>query len=134
MFARISINRMPINAMSTRFLSIQGESALTKFQQVMQEYRMAKWVPRTGNVSTVPNFLSTNPLRWSYAQCTPRRFKQEIIAAAKDSNNLIVMENMQKVLKNIGASQKLTDEELQLIFAEVGDAGAIPADRLATLF
>lgn len=70
----------------------------------------------------------------SYAQCTPRRFKQEIIAAAKDSNNLIVMENMQKVLKNIGASQKLTDEELQLIFAEVGDAGAIPADRLATLF
>ena len=44
------------------------------------------------------------------------------------------MENMQKVLKNIGASQKLTDEELQLIFAEVGDAGAIPADRLATLF
>ena len=57
MFARISINRMPINAMSTRFLSIQGESALTKFQQVMQEYRMAKWVPRTGNVSTVPNYF-----------------------------------------------------------------------------
>jgi hypothetical protein len=44
------------------------------------------------------------------------------------------MASMQKVLNNIGASQKLTDEELQLIFAEVGDAGAIPADRMVTLF
>jgi hypothetical protein len=42
MFARAAITRTPINAMKARFLSSQGESALRKFQEVMQEYRLAK--------------------------------------------------------------------------------------------
>jgi hypothetical protein len=43
------------------------------------------------------------------------------------------MASMQKVLQNIGASQKMTAEELRLIFSEIGDAGAIPADRMVKL-
>ena len=73
------------------------------------------------------------PLFCSYTQETPLRFKKEIVAAAKDSNDRIVMANLQKVLHNIGASQKMTAEELRLIFAEIGDAGAIPAERMVKL-
>lgn len=111
MIARATFTRIRVSAVQARFLSTQGETALRKFQQVMQEYRIA-----------------------NYSQCTPRRFKKEVVAAAKDSENRIVLANLQKVLNNIGAGQKMTDEELQLIFAEVGDANGIPADRLATLF
>ena len=74
----------------------------------------------------------TNPL-CSYTQETPLRFKKEVVAAAKDSNDRIVLESLQKVLQNIGASQKMTPEELRLIFSEIGDAGAIPADRMVKL-
>ena len=42
MFARKVITRMPVNAMKARLLSTQGESALRKLQDVMQEYRLAK--------------------------------------------------------------------------------------------
>lgn len=74
----------------------------------------------------------TNPF-CSYTQETPLRFKKEVVAAAKDSNDRIVLESLQKVLQNIGASQKMTPEELRLIFSEIGDAGAIPADRMVKL-
>jgi hypothetical protein len=61
------------------------------------------------------------------------RFKKEVVAAAKDSENKVDLERLQNVLNNIGASQKMTQEELRLIFAELGDAGAIPAERLVKL-
>ena len=61
------------------------------------------------------------------------RFKKEVIAAAKDSQNQVDVIRMQRVLNNIGASQKLTPEELRLIFAEVGVRGSIPADRMVQL-
>lgn len=61
------------------------------------------------------------------------RFKKEIVAAAKDAENQIDLARLQNVLNNIGASQKITGEELRLIFAEVGDAGAIPAERMVQL-
>jgi len=40
---------------------------------------------------------------------------------------------MQRVLHNIGASQRLSEEELRTIFSEVGESGAIPADRMVQL-
>jgi hypothetical protein len=42
MFAHRVITRMPVNTMKARLLSTQGESALRKLQDVMQEYRLAK--------------------------------------------------------------------------------------------
>lgn len=37
---RTAITRMPTAMMKPRFLSSQGETALRKFQEVMQEYRL----------------------------------------------------------------------------------------------
>mmetsp|Transcript_33194 Transcript_33194/g.54798 ORF Transcript_33194/g.54798 Transcript_33194/m.54798 type:complete len:113 (-) Transcript_33194:205-543(-) len=109
---RTVITRMPRTTMMTtpRFLSGQGESALHKLQQVMQEYRLEH-----------------------YTQETPYRFKRDIVTAAKGSDDKIVLESMQRVLHNIGASQRLSEEELRTIFSEVGESGAIPADRMVQL-
>ena len=52
MIARAMITRMRVNTMQARLLSTQGESALRKFQEVMREYRIAKYVllhPRPWN-------------------------------------------------------------------------------------
>mmetsp|Transcript_10387 Transcript_10387/g.15952 ORF Transcript_10387/g.15952 Transcript_10387/m.15952 type:complete len:112 (-) Transcript_10387:129-464(-) len=93
-----------------RFLSAQGEDALKKFQDVMSEYR-----------------------RRHYAQEMPRRFKRDVVAAAKDSENRIVMEGMQRVLKNIGAGQKLSENELKTLFTELGENGVISVSRMSAL-
>lgn len=61
------------------------------------------------------------------------RCKKEVVAAAKNSENKVDYARLQNVLNNIGASQKMTPEELRLIFAEVGESGAIPADRMVQL-
>ena len=85
-------------------------------------------------IQTCTKVKLTHVPLYSYSQCTPRRFKKEVVAAAKDSENRIVLASLQKVLHNIGAGQKMTEEELQLIFAEVGDDSGITADRMSTLF
>eukprot|EP00546_Thalassionema_frauenfeldii_P012753 CAMPEP_0178913284 /NCGR_PEP_ID=MMETSP0786-20121207/10754_1 /TAXON_ID=186022 /ORGANISM="Thalassionema frauenfeldii, Strain CCMP 1798" /LENGTH=96 /DNA_ID=CAMNT_0020586003 /DNA_START=95 /DNA_END=385 /DNA_ORIENTATION=+ len=93
-----------------RLLSTQGEDALKKFQDVMLEYRLT-----------------------NYAQETPRRFKCEVVAAARDSENRILLEGMQRVLHNIGADQKLSERELETVFAELGENGVITGDKMSTL-
>mmetsp|Transcript_1756 Transcript_1756/g.2577 ORF Transcript_1756/g.2577 Transcript_1756/m.2577 type:complete len:113 (+) Transcript_1756:116-454(+) len=93
-----------------RFLSTQGEDALQKLQLVMHEYRLR-----------------------NYAQETPRRFKREILAAARDSENRVGFEGMQRVLNNIGAGQKLSEEELRTVFMELGENGVISGDSMSKL-
>jgi hypothetical protein len=44
------------------------------------------------------------------------------------------MSGMRKLLQNIGAENKISDDDLRIIFAEVGQGGVISADRVATLF
>jgi hypothetical protein len=56
-----------------------------------------------------------------------------VVAAATTSENVIVLSTLEKVLQNIGAAQKITPEELRLIFQEVGKEGAIPAERMVQL-
>lgn len=63
----------------------------------------------------------------------PRRFKRDVVAAAKDSENRIVMEGMQRVLQNIGAGQKLSENELKTLFTELGENGVISVSRMSTL-
>mmetsp|Transcript_31457 Transcript_31457/g.46388 ORF Transcript_31457/g.46388 Transcript_31457/m.46388 type:complete len:114 (-) Transcript_31457:186-527(-) len=100
----------PIIRNNLRLLSTQGENALKKFQDVMLEYRLT-----------------------NYAQETPRRFKREVVAAARDSENRILLEGMQRVLRNIGAAQKLSEHDLQTVFAELGEKGVITGDRMSSL-
>jgi len=56
-----------------------------------------------------------------------------VVAAAANSENLILLSTMEKVLQNIGAAQKITPDELKLIFQEVGKEGAIPAEKMVQL-
>jgi phosphoribosylaminoimidazole (AIR) synthetase len=70
---------------------------------------------------------------YSYAQEIPSRFKKDIVHAAKDQNGVIVMEAMERVLRNIGAPNSLSELELRAIFDEVGEAGHIRADRMVQI-
>jgi hypothetical protein len=56
-----------------------------------------------------------------------------VVAAAANSENVIVLSTMEKVLRNIGATQKITSDELRIIFQEVGKEGAIPAEKMVQL-
>ena len=43
------------------------------------------------------------------------------------------MDGIQRVLNNIGASEKLTLDELSVLFAELGENGSISPERMAQL-
>jgi hypothetical protein len=60
--------------------------------------------------------------RFSYAQCLPSRFKKDIlkVAAGNTGNQLIASEGLQRVLNNIGASNRLSTQELDTIITELG--------------
>mmetsp|Transcript_39670 Transcript_39670/g.45191 ORF Transcript_39670/g.45191 Transcript_39670/m.45191 type:complete len:111 (+) Transcript_39670:68-400(+) len=109
MLPSISIRLAPMMK-HARLFSTQGEDAVRKLKEVMQEYRLEH-----------------------YSQETPRRFKREIVAAAKNSEDHIVIESMERVLNNIGASQKLSREELNTVFTELGENGVISGDRMTQL-
>lgn len=66
---------------------------------------------------------------FSYQQELPTRFKKDIVKAATAHDDYIGIDNMQRVLANIGADQRLTKKDLELIFSEVGSNGEIPAKR-----
>ncbi len=57
MIARATFTRIRVSAVQARFLSTQGETALRKFQQVMQEYRIAKYVPPTDEGNDPQTFV-----------------------------------------------------------------------------
>lgn len=44
-------------------------------------------------------------------------------------DDFVAKEGLERVLSNIGAEQRMTKEDLQLIFAEIGEGGEIPAKR-----
>eukprot|EP00544_Gedaniella_sp_CCMP2646_P015688 CAMPEP_0202482430 /NCGR_PEP_ID=MMETSP1361-20130828/1835_1 /ASSEMBLY_ACC=CAM_ASM_000849 /TAXON_ID=210615 /ORGANISM="Staurosira complex sp., Strain CCMP2646" /LENGTH=99 /DNA_ID=CAMNT_0049110297 /DNA_START=86 /DNA_END=385 /DNA_ORIENTATION=- len=94
-----------------RMLSVQGGSAVRKLQQVMEEYRMQ-----------------------NYSQEMPSRFKKEVVRAAKSTEmETVPLEGLERVLHNIGAAHKISPEDLQVIFSELGEGGGIPADRMVTI-
>lgn len=57
----------------------------------------------------------------NYAQCLPSRFLKDIVNAVDaNKDGFITMEEYQTLLKNIGAEDSMTTEELGEIFDEVG--------------
>jgi len=108
---RFPVSRV-VNSASpqARMLSYQGESAVRKLKQVMEDYRVA-----------------------NYTQEVPSRFKKDIVQAAKDQNDAIAIDALQRVLKNIGAPNSLSPSELRTIFDELGEAGYIRADRMVQI-
>lgn len=72
----------------------------------------------------------------SYTQCIPSRFKKDIVCAAAATtpagleSSSIAFDDLHRVLHNIGADNRMADEELKAIIQEMGDAnGQIPAKR-----
>ncbi len=70
----------------------------------------------------------------SYAQCIPTRFKKDIVRAAKeDESEHIAIDGLEKVIANIGASQKVSRSDMEIIFSEIGDSGRISTEKLIKL-
>ena len=66
-----------------------------------------------------------------YTQETPSRFKKEIVRAAKqDESERVVLEGLQRVIVNIGLQHKVSRQDVETIFREVGDQGFIPAEQM----
>jgi Ca2+-binding EF-hand superfamily protein len=58
----------------------------------------------------------------SYTQELPSRFKKDIVrAASQDRESIIALQDVQRVLQNIGADNRLTSEEIRSIFQEIGN-------------
>lgn len=69
----------------------------------------------------------------NFTQCTNTRFFKHIISAVDTNNdNVISREEYQTLLKNIGAEEQMSDEDLDAIFDElgVGDDKEIPVESL----
>jgi hypothetical protein len=71
----------------------------------------------------------------SYAQCLPSRFQKEIIQAASCANvERIGLDDMRRVLVNIRAQDRVSEQEIKLIFEELGNAnGEIDTARFQEL-
>jgi hypothetical protein len=82
---------------------------------------------------------------YSYQQELPTRFKKDIIQEAcrtsgnqlssvNNNNDRIAQEGIQQVLVNIGASERVSSHDIQLIFEELGDnKGEIYSQKLMQL-
>jgi hypothetical protein len=79
-------------------------------------------------------FLTFVSSTYSYSQEIPSRFKKEIVSAAKERNEeIVLMEGLQRVLHNIGASHKISHSEMEVIFNELGVSGYITSERMVNL-
>lgn len=57
------------------------------------------------------------------------RFKKDIAKAAVVHGDLVGVDGVERVLYNIGAAQRLSKQELEVIFSEMGDGGEMSATR-----
>ena len=70
----------------------------------------------------------------SYSRETPSRFKKEMLTFV-ESNGLVEMESLNRVLVNIGHHDRLlSNEEYQTLVREAGDVGTLSASNMMKLF
>lgn len=69
----------------------------------------------------------------SYTQELPLRFKKDIAKAAVVHDDLVGMTGVERVLANIGATERLSKGDLELIFQEVGNNGEMSAKRFISI-
>eukprot|EP00980_Cylindrotheca_fusiformis_P003300 scaffold743_cov117-Cylindrotheca_fusiformis.AAC.19 len=106
--ARRSANIMSPTMMKSRNLSSQGVVAVEKLRTALDDYR-----------------------KEHYRMCLPSRFKKEIVRAADENNSgKVAVNGLQQVISNIRMEHRITEEEMQTIFDEMGESGKITADRL----
>jgi hypothetical protein len=73
----------------------------------------------------------------SYTQELPTRFKKDVFRAAvqEPESDHIALSGLTRVLANIGASDRLSYSEMEIIFQELGnEMGEIHVQRMASIF
>jgi hypothetical protein len=81
--------------------TVDGSEAITKLKAVFEEYR-----------------------RKNFSQTIPPRFKKEMVTAAdKNKDGMISVAEIEALLDNIGASEKLTRAEVEHCMKEAGVTG-----------
>mmetsp|Transcript_18242 Transcript_18242/g.42014 ORF Transcript_18242/g.42014 Transcript_18242/m.42014 type:complete len:124 (+) Transcript_18242:206-577(+) len=101
---------VPFARSSSRALSTEGREAHDRLKGAFELYRAKH-----------------------YAQCLPSRFKKDVVrAAAKDSSSEVVaVGGLERVISNIGASDKVSRRDIEVIFSEIGGVGDDP-ERIST--
>ena len=94
----------------TRSLSSQGALAITRLRDALEGYRAQ-----------------------NYSRELRSRFAKDIVRAAKqaESDSVVAMDGMQRVLVNINLQDAVSFEEMETIFRDLGDAsGRIEAEQM----
>lgn len=108
----------------------ERRSLATDADQKVYDDFLSNLSPPRRKMFTILNDYRTK----NFSQCTNTRFFKTIISAV-DANNddLISMEEYETLLKNIGAEEQMTKEDMDAIFDELGvgeDEKVIPVDLI----
>eukprot|EP00591_Stephanopyxis_turris_P004529 CAMPEP_0195523656 /NCGR_PEP_ID=MMETSP0794_2-20130614/22988_1 /TAXON_ID=515487 /ORGANISM="Stephanopyxis turris, Strain CCMP 815" /LENGTH=134 /DNA_ID=CAMNT_0040653701 /DNA_START=230 /DNA_END=634 /DNA_ORIENTATION=+ len=101
---------------STRMFSTQGfsaesESVVTKLKSAFKKYRME-----------------------NYSQCTPTRFKKEMVSAMdKNQDGSVSVDDIDRILVNIGASHQFSRDELESVLYEMKTEGRDQRDMTKSI-
>jgi len=86
------------SASKPRFLCSEHNPAITKLKSIFEQYR------------------SDN-----FSQTTPPRFRKEFINAADaDGDGVLTKDEVSEMLKKIGAEEAMTENEIEVVFGELG--------------
>eukprot|EP00563_Minutocellus_polymorphus_P005716 CAMPEP_0181041960 /NCGR_PEP_ID=MMETSP1070-20121207/11887_1 /TAXON_ID=265543 /ORGANISM="Minutocellus polymorphus, Strain NH13" /LENGTH=119 /DNA_ID=CAMNT_0023120125 /DNA_START=133 /DNA_END=492 /DNA_ORIENTATION=+ len=103
----------PRGGVTQRHLSISGVIAVEKLRGVIEDYR-----------------------RENYVHELPSRCKKDVLAVAdKNKDGRIPVEGIEMLLRNIGASDRMTRSDIETILSEEGESHAkvIERDHLMNL-
>ncbi|CAJ1954301.1 unnamed protein product [Cylindrotheca closterium] len=106
-FGRIPNTPGSISLITSRHLSSQGVAAVENLRDALEEYR-----------------------KEHYRQCLPSRFKKDLVKAATNrESGRIAIDDLQQVIANISMEHKISEQEMETIFQELGESGKISADK-----
>ena len=98
------------------------------------EWPSESYVHQAGLLLEQHTLTHTFSFCYSYTQCIPSRFQKQVVRAAQQDREMIAVEQLQQVLSNIGASDKISHQELQTLFVEQGNAhGLLAPHQLAKM-
>lgn len=108
----------------------ESRSLATEADQKVYDDFLSNLSPPRRKMFTILNDYRTK----NFSQCTNSRFFKTIISAVDTNNdNLISMEEYETLLKNIGADEEMTKEDMDAIFDELGvgeDEKVIPVELI----
>lgn len=116
---RTLMMRKSVTTIGRRCLSVQGEEAVGRLKDALEQYRAA-----------------------NYQQTIPTRFKKEMISCAANNripsptakdDKMVAVEGIENLLQNIGVfGKQVTHDDVETIVSELGaeEADAVRADKI----